>query len=53
MARYQFRIDYTLDGVKGVLAKGGGVTAETTVLVTAEEIDAAAEKNVKYEPPGS
>ncbi len=106
MAKYLFRINYTLDGVKGVLAKGGtarkaaataavksaggkleafyfafgntdayvladmpdhaaaaalaltvsaggGATAETTVLVTAEEIDASAERNVKYRPPGS
>ena len=106
MAKYLFRINYTLDGVKGVLAKGGtarkaaataavksaggkiesfyfafggtdvyvvadmpdaaaaaalaltvsgggGATAETTVLLSAEEIDAAVAKNVKYKPPGS
>lgn len=30
----------------------GGANVKTTVLVTAEEIDAAAQKTVNYRPPG-
>jgi uncharacterized protein with GYD domain len=32
---------------------GGGVTVRTVVLLTPDEVDAAAEQNVKYTPPGS
>jgi uncharacterized protein with GYD domain len=32
---------------------GGGVTAKTTVLLSAEDIDAAVKKGVAYKPPGS
>src|SRR4051794_18691766 len=106
MPKYLLRVNYTLDGVKGVLAKGGsarkaaasaaaksaggkvesfyfafgdtdvyvvadmpdntaaaalaltvsgggGATVDTTVLIPVEEIDKAAEANVKYKPPGS
>jgi uncharacterized protein with GYD domain len=106
MPKYQLHVNYTLDGVKGVLAKGGsarkaaataaaksaggkvesfyfafgstdvyvvadmpdnaaaaalaltvsaggGATVETTVLLTPEEIDRAAEAHVKYKPPGA
>ena len=106
MAKYLLRVNYTLDGVKGVLAKGGsarkaaasaaaksaggkvesfyfafgdtdvyviadlpdnaaaaalaltvsaggGATVDTTVLISPEEIDQAAGKDVKYKPPGS
>ena len=35
------------------VAAGGGATVKTVVLVTAEEIDQAAEKSVSYSPPGS
>jgi uncharacterized protein with GYD domain len=31
----------------------GGATAHTTVLLTPEEVDQAAEKSVDYTPPGS
>jgi uncharacterized protein with GYD domain len=31
---------------------GGGVHAKTVVLLTPEEMDAAAKKGVKYTPPG-
>jgi uncharacterized protein with GYD domain len=31
----------------------GGATIKTTVLVTPEEVDAAAERSVDYRPPGS
>lgn len=31
---------------------GGGATVRTVVLLTPDEIDAAAEKTVKYTPPG-
>ena len=31
---------------------GGGVHAKTVVLLTPEEMDAAAKKSVKYAPPG-
>jgi uncharacterized protein with GYD domain len=30
----------------------GGATAKTTVLLTPEEVDAAAERSVAYTPPG-
>lgn len=106
MPKYLLHVNYTLDGVKGVLAKGGsarkaaaqaaaksvggkiesfyfafgatdvyaiadvpdhaaaaslalnvtaagGATVATTVLLTPEEIDKAAETKVKYTPPGS
>jgi uncharacterized protein with GYD domain len=106
MPKYLLHVDYTLDGVRGVLAKGGtarksaaqaavrsaggklesmyfafgstdaylvadlpdnvaaaalaltvsaggGATVTTTVLLTPEEVDGAAETNVKYRPPGS
>ena len=32
---------------------GGGATVNTVVLLTADEIDAATQKKVKYSPPGS
>jgi uncharacterized protein with GYD domain len=31
----------------------GGATAKTTVLLTPEEVDAAAQRSVDYKPPGS
>ena len=31
----------------------GAVSIKTTVLLTAEEIDAAAQKSVVYQPPGA
>jgi uncharacterized protein with GYD domain len=31
----------------------GGATAKTTVLLTPEEVDAAAKQSVDYRPPGS
>lgn len=34
------------------VAAGGGVTLKTVVLLTPADIDAAAEKNVTYKPPG-
>ncbi len=34
------------------VSAGGGATVRTTVLLTPDEIDAAAEKNVSYRPPG-
>ena len=34
------------------LAASGGVTSKTTVLLTAEEIDAAVKKTAAYTPPG-
>lgn len=105
MPKYLFEVNYTLDGVKGVLEKGGsarkaaaqaaaksvggkiesmyfafgatdvfaiadmpdnaaaaalaltvsaggGATVRTVVLITPEEIDAAAGQKVKYTPPG-
>jgi uncharacterized protein with GYD domain len=105
MPKYLFQVNYTLDGVKGVLAKGGSArraaaeatassiggtlesmyfafgttdvfavadlpdntaaaalaltlsgsgaaTASTVVLLTPEEIDAAAQVGVQYSPPG-
>jgi len=104
--KYLLHVNYTLDGVQGVLAKGGsarkaaaqaaaksaggkvesfyfalgptdvyviadfpdnaaaaalaltvsaggGATVKTTALLTPEEIDKAADANVKYRPPGS
>jgi len=106
MAKYMLRVNYTLDGIRGVAAKGGsarksaaaaavksvggkmesfyfafggtdvyviadfpdntaaasvalavaaggGVTCETVVLLTPEEIDAAVGQSVKYKPPGA
>jgi uncharacterized protein with GYD domain len=35
------------------VSAGGGATVATTVLLTPDEIDRAAETNVKYRPPGS
>lgn len=32
---------------------GGGATVKTTVLLTPEEIDAAAKRSVDYRPPGA
>jgi uncharacterized protein with GYD domain len=34
------------------VAAGGGAAVTTTVLITPQEIDNAAEKTVKYTPPG-
>lgn len=34
------------------LAASGGVTATTTVLLTAEEMDQASQKSPAYKPPG-
>jgi len=31
----------------------GGATTKTTVLLTPEEVDAAAQRSVEYRPPGS
>jgi uncharacterized protein with GYD domain len=106
MPKYLLEVNYTLDGVRGVLAKGGsarraaaqaaaesvggkldaiyfafgktdvfaiadipdnnaaaalalkisasgGASVRTIVLLTAEDIDAAAKMNVEYTPPGS
>lgn len=106
MAKYLLRVNYTLDGVRGVIAKGGsarkaaasaaaksaggklealyfafgdtdvyaiadlpdnaaaaalalavsaggGATVETTVLLTADDIDKATKQAVNYRPPGS
>ena len=105
MPKYLLQVNYTLDGVRGVVAKGGtarkaaaqaaaksvggkldsfhfafggtdvftiadlpdnaaaaalalavtaggGAAVRTVVLLTPEEIDAAAQKSVKYTPPG-
>jgi len=35
------------------VSAGGGVTTKTAVLLTLEEVDAAAAKQVGYRPPGS
>ena len=32
---------------------GGGATAKTVVLLTPEEVDAAAQRSVEYRPPGA
>jgi len=106
MPKYLLEVNYTLDGVRGVVAKGGtarkaaaqaaaksvggkldsfhfafggtdvftiadlpdnaaaaalalavtaggGAAVRTVVLLTPDEIDAAAQKSVKYSPPGS
>lgn len=106
MPKYMLQVNYTLDGIRGVLAKGGsarkaaaqaaaksaggkvesfdfafgstdvivianlpdnaaaaalaltvsaggGATVTTTVLLTPEEIDQAANADVRYKPPGS
>jgi uncharacterized protein with GYD domain len=106
MAKYLLRVNYTLDGVRGVIAKGGsarkaaastaaksaggklealyfafgdtdvyaiadlpdnaaaaalalavsaggGATVETTVLLTADDIDKATKQAINYRPPGS
>ncbi|MGQ0434369.1 MAG: GYD domain-containing protein [Microthrixaceae bacterium] len=106
MPKYLLEVNYTLDGVRGVAAKGGsarqvaaqaaaesvggtldsfhfafggtdvfviadlpdntsaaalalavtaggGATVRTVVLLTPDEIDAAAQKTVMYSPPGS
>ena len=106
MAKYLLKVNYTLDGIRGVAAKGGsarksaaaaaaksvggkvdafyfafggtdvyliadfpdntaaaalavaiaaagGVTCETVVLITPEEMDAATGQSVKYKPPGA
>lgn len=106
MAKYMLRVNYTLDGIRGVAAQGGsarkaaaaaaiksvggkmesfyfafggtdvylvadlpdntaaasvalavvvagGVTCETVVLLTPDEIDAAVGTTVKYKPPGA
>lgn len=106
MPKYLLQVNYTLDGVKGLLAKGGsarkaaaqaaaksvggkvesfyfafgstdvfvvadlpdnsaaaalaltvtsggGANVTTTVLLTPDEVDKAAEAKVKYQPPGS
>jgi uncharacterized protein with GYD domain len=34
------------------VSAGGGATVKTTVLLTPEEIDAAAQQSVSYSPPG-
>lgn len=105
MPKYLLQVNYTLDGVKGVVSKGGsarkaaaqaaaesvggtleslyfafgdtdvfavadlpdnaaaaalalnvtsagGATVRTVVLLTADEVDAATDRNVKYTPPG-
>ena len=106
MAKYLLEVNYTLDGVKGVLVQGGsarkaaasaavksaggkveafyfafggtdvfliadlpdnaaaaalaltvtaggGATVKTIVLLTPDEVDAAAKKKIGYRPPGS
>ncbi len=106
MPKYLLEVNYTLDGVRGVLAKGGsarreaaqaaaesvggtldaiyfafgktdvfaiadipdnnaaaalalkisasgGASVRTIVLLTAEDVDAAAKMSVQYTPPGS
>lgn len=35
-----------------VVSAGGGLTTRTTVLITPEEMDAAAQKQSSYRPPG-
>lgn len=35
------------------VSAGGGATVETTVLLTPDEMDAAAKQQVSYRPPGS
>ncbi|MGC9962794.1 MAG: GYD domain-containing protein [Acidimicrobiales bacterium] len=35
------------------VSAGGGATARTTVLLSAEQVDAAAQKETTYRPPGS
>ena len=35
------------------IAAAGGVTCETVVLITPEEMDAATGQSVKYKPPGA
>jgi hypothetical protein len=39
--------------VMTVSASGSLANAKTTVLLTPEEVDAAAQKSVDYSPPGS
>jgi uncharacterized protein with GYD domain len=106
MAKYLLEVNYSVDGLKGVVAKGGsarkaaataavksaggkldafyfafgstdvfviadfpdhtsaaalaltvsaagGASVKTTVLLTADEVDAATGKKVSYRPPGS
>ena len=36
-----------------VVSAGGGVTTKTTVLLTADEMDAAAKRKSSYRPPGA
>ena len=53
MPRYLFHASDTSAGAKGLRRGGGGATLRTTVLLTAEELDAAAQKTITYRPPGS
>ena len=36
-----------------IVSAAGGVSTKTTVLITPEEMDAAAKKQASYKPPGS
>jgi uncharacterized protein with GYD domain len=36
-----------------IVSAGGGVTTRTTVLISAKEMDEAANKQTSYRPPGS
>jgi hypothetical protein len=51
MAEYLLEIDHTLDGVR--VGAGGGARARTVVLLSADQLDAAAEKQTTYRPPGN
>jgi hypothetical protein len=47
---------YTTEGARGVQSAGGSSrrdAVQTVVLLTPEEVDAAAQRSVDYRPPGS
>ena len=43
----------TAAAISMTVNEAGGATLRTTVLLTAEELDAAAQKTITYRPPGS
>ena len=42
----------TMSAISLTVAASGAVVNKTTVLITADEVDAAAKKTVNYRPPG-
>ena len=42
----------TMSAISLTIAASGAVVNKTTVLITADEVDAAAKKTVNYRPPG-